>query len=62
MSYHCCLSSLMGQYTGISNVIVQAVKILYNILVKMQCIVGASLNINALRTNACTKKYMHKLY
>ena len=25
MSYHCCLSSLVGQYTGISNVIVQAV-------------------------------------
>ena len=30
-----------------------------NTLVKIQCIVGASLNINASRTNACAKKYMH---
>ena len=37
------------------------VKMIHNSgkLVKIQCIVGASLNINVSRTNACVKKYMH---
>ena len=40
----------MNKYIQIANNI---------LLVKIQCIVGASLNINASRTNACMREEIH---